>query len=305
MPKRAVLDALDRTDGRSRRRSGAEATGSNPVGRANSSGPFSPPIVAGRLRVAPDQVPAGVRAALRRRLPVREGEDVEPVPRRGLVDVRAEHPAQAAEDADAGRDRDVLPAGPPRTRSGTRDRTGRGASPRGPRRCRRRAPGSSGRRLRRRPARWPSSGPTSGRWRAARGSRPPPSPRNTAVLQVFRYCEGGAKATPTFYPETLAGIRALPGIAGASAVSEFALCLPDQTSGHFRHPARPPGAPARRRAAHRRLHRHPELPRRDADAPPGRPLFRRARRRRGAGRRRRQRDAGPAALARRDPSRGG
>ena len=65
------------------------------------------------------------------------------------------------------------------------------------------------------------------------------------MLQVFRYCEGGAKATPTFYPETLAGIRALPGIAGASAVSEFALCLPDQTSDtsvtlHDR-PAPPPG----------------------------------------------------------------
>ena len=53
------------------------------------------------------------------------------------------------------------------------------------------------------------------------------TPRNTAVLQVFHYRDGGAEATPNFFRETLAGIRALPGVAAAGAVSGFPLGLAD------------------------------------------------------------------------------
>ena len=53
------------------------------------------------------------------------------------------------------------------------------------------------------------------------------TPRNTAVLQVFHYGDGGAEATPNFFRETLAGIRALPGVAAAGAVSGFPLGLAD------------------------------------------------------------------------------
>ena len=53
-------------------------------------------------------------------------------------------------------------------------------------------------------------------------------PRNTAALQVFHYGEGGGtEATPNFFRETLAGIRALPGVAAAGAVSAFPLGLAD------------------------------------------------------------------------------
>ncbi len=53
------------------------------------------------------------------------------------------------------------------------------------------------------------------------------TPRNTAMLQVFHYGDGGAEATPNFFRETLAGIRALPGVAAAGAVSAFPLGLAD------------------------------------------------------------------------------
>ena len=54
------------------------------------------------------------------------------------------------------------------------------------------------------------------------------APRNTAALQVFHYGEGGGtEATPGFFRETLAGIRALPGVAAAGAVSAFPLGLAD------------------------------------------------------------------------------
>ncbi|MCY4506750.1 MAG: ABC transporter permease [Acidobacteria bacterium] len=57
------------------------------------------------------------------------------------------------------------------------------------------------------------------------------APQNTAVLQVFHYGEGGGtEATPNFFRETLAGIRALPGVAGAGAVSAFPLSLADLTA---------------------------------------------------------------------------
>ena len=56
------------------------------------------------------------------------------------------------------------------------------------------------------------------------------APQNTAVLQVFHYGEGGAEATPNFFRDTLAGIRALPGVAAAGAVSGFPLGLADLTA---------------------------------------------------------------------------
>ncbi len=56
------------------------------------------------------------------------------------------------------------------------------------------------------------------------------TPRNTAVLQVFHYGDGGAEATPNFFRETVAGIRALPGVAAAGAVSAFPLALADMSA---------------------------------------------------------------------------
>ena len=53
------------------------------------------------------------------------------------------------------------------------------------------------------------------------------APQNTAVLQVFHYGDDGNEATPNFFRETLAGIRALPGVAAAGAVSSFPLGLAD------------------------------------------------------------------------------
>ena len=56
------------------------------------------------------------------------------------------------------------------------------------------------------------------------------APQNTAVLQVFHYGEGGIEATPNFFRETLEGIRALPGVAAAGAVSSFPLGFADMTA---------------------------------------------------------------------------
>ncbi|MCY4123349.1 MAG: ABC transporter permease, partial [Acidobacteria bacterium] len=56
------------------------------------------------------------------------------------------------------------------------------------------------------------------------------APQNTAVLQVFHYADDGTEATPNFFRETLAGIRALPGVAAASAVSAFPLGVADMTA---------------------------------------------------------------------------
>ena len=56
------------------------------------------------------------------------------------------------------------------------------------------------------------------------------APRNTVALQVFHYGEGGTEAAPNFFRETLAGIRALPGVAAAGAVSAFPLGLADLTA---------------------------------------------------------------------------
>ena len=71
------------------------------------------------------------------------------------------------------------------------------------------------------------------------------APRNTAALQVFHYGEGGTEATPNFFRETLASIRALPGVTAAGAVSAFPLGLADLTAQspltlHDRQPP-PPG----------------------------------------------------------------
>ena len=56
------------------------------------------------------------------------------------------------------------------------------------------------------------------------------APQNTVALQVFHYGEGGTEATPNFFRETLAGVRALPGVAAAGAVSAFPLGLADLTA---------------------------------------------------------------------------
>ena len=56
------------------------------------------------------------------------------------------------------------------------------------------------------------------------------APQNTVALQVFHYGDGGAEATPNFFRDTLEGIRALPSVAAASAVSGFPLGLADLTA---------------------------------------------------------------------------
>ncbi len=56
------------------------------------------------------------------------------------------------------------------------------------------------------------------------------APQNTVALQVFHYGEDGNEATPSFFRETLEGIRALPGVAAAGAVSGFPLGLADLTA---------------------------------------------------------------------------
>lgn len=70
-------------------------------------------------------------------------------------------------------------------------------------------------------------------------------PENTVALQVFHYGDGGTEATPNFFRETLAGIRALPGVAAAGAVSAFPLGLADMTSESpltlYDRPPPPPG----------------------------------------------------------------
>ena len=55
------------------------------------------------------------------------------------------------------------------------------------------------------------------------------APANTMALQVFHYRNDGLGATANFFRETLDGIRALPGVAGAGAVSAFPLGLADLT----------------------------------------------------------------------------
>ena len=52
---------------------------------------------------------------------------------------------------------------------------------------------------------------------------------NTLALQVFHYRDDGLAATANFFRETLDGIRALPGVAAAGAVSAFPLGLADVT----------------------------------------------------------------------------
>ena len=62
------------------------------------------------------------------------------------------------------------------------------------------------------------------------------NPANTAALQVFRYPDGsnpvtdaGLADTANFFRQTLRDIRALPGVAGAAAVSSLPLVLADVT----------------------------------------------------------------------------
>lgn len=56
------------------------------------------------------------------------------------------------------------------------------------------------------------------------------APRNTAALQVFHYGDDLREATPNFFRGTLEGIRALPGVAAAGAVSAFPLARADLTA---------------------------------------------------------------------------
>ena len=77
------------------------------------------------------------------------------------------------------------------------------------------------------------------------------APQNTIALQVFHYGDDGTEAAPNFFRETLEGIRALPGIATAGAVSSFPLGLADR---------RPDGLRERRATAH--------LPRHGTDGTP-------------------------------------
>ena len=55
------------------------------------------------------------------------------------------------------------------------------------------------------------------------------APANTVTLQVFHYRDDGLSATANFFRETLDGIRALPGVTAAGAVSAFPLGLADVT----------------------------------------------------------------------------
>ncbi len=55
------------------------------------------------------------------------------------------------------------------------------------------------------------------------------APANTVTLQVFHYRDDGLAATANFFRETLEGIRALPGVTAAGAVSAFPLGLADVT----------------------------------------------------------------------------
>ena len=54
-------------------------------------------------------------------------------------------------------------------------------------------------------------------------------PANTVALQVFHYPEAGQAATADFFRRTLQGIRALPGVTGAGAVSSLPIALADIT----------------------------------------------------------------------------
>ena len=55
------------------------------------------------------------------------------------------------------------------------------------------------------------------------------APANTLALQAFHYRADGLGATANFFRETLDGIRTLPGVAAAGAVSAFPLGLADLT----------------------------------------------------------------------------
>ena len=55
------------------------------------------------------------------------------------------------------------------------------------------------------------------------------APANTMTLQVFHYRGDGLAATANFFRQTLDGIRALPGVAAAGAVSAFPLGVADLT----------------------------------------------------------------------------
>jgi len=70
------------------------------------------------------------------------------------------------------------------------------------------------------------------------------APANTMTLQVFHYRDDGLAATANFFRETLDGIRALPGVAAAGAVSAFPLGLADVTrERELQFDDRPPSPP--------------------------------------------------------------
>ena len=81
------------------------------------------------------------------------------------------------------------------------------------------------------------------------------APANTVALQVFHYPDGrsattdaGPAATVNFFRQTLRDIRALPGVAGAGAVSSLPLALADVTRESpltlYDRPPSPPGEEA-------------------------------------------------------------
>ena len=70
------------------------------------------------------------------------------------------------------------------------------------------------------------------------------APANTMTLQVFHYRDDGLAATANFFRETLDGIRALPGVAAAGAVSAFPLGRADVTrERELQFDDRPPSPP--------------------------------------------------------------
>ncbi|MCY4073859.1 MAG: ABC transporter permease [Acidobacteria bacterium] len=70
------------------------------------------------------------------------------------------------------------------------------------------------------------------------------APANTVALQVFHYPEAGRPATADFFRRTLQGIRALPGVTDAGAVSSLPIALADITQESvLTLPDRPPPPP--------------------------------------------------------------
>ena len=102
------------------------------------------------------------------------------------------------------------------------------------------------------------------------------APANTMALQVFHYRNDGLAATANFFRESLDGIRALPGVAGAGAVSAFPLGLADLTRESLLQLQDRASSPRDRGAVGRRLRRDARVPRCDGHPFASGPLVRRA-----------------------------